>query len=122
MFLILEAPARVVKSLVGLLSSVRGKQGSSGPVPHWWDVPVSLGCSVVPSQGNCFFAPAADPAVADPFVGSTATAKLHWLFLGLFCPSHLVYLPLEAWGDLQDSSLVSLETETDSSPARLVFV
>lgn len=89
MFLILETPALLVSWAVG--------KASRGMLVH----ATLVECSCVPWMltgpfpGKLLFAPAADSAVADSFVGSTATAKFHWLFLGLFCPSHLVYLPLE---------------------------
>lgn len=94
MFLILETPARVVKPCW----SPGQWERQAG---ECWSHATLVGCSCVPWMltgplpGKLLFAPAADSAVADPFVGSTATAKFHWLFLGLFCPSHLVYLPLE---------------------------
>lgn len=118
MFLILEAPAGGVKPC---WSPGQCERQSGECWSHQGGVPVAIGCSVFSSQGNCFLLQQQIPLwwihlwAAQPQPSSTV------FFLGLFCPSQLVYLPLEAWGDLQDTSFVTLETETDSSPSRFMF-
>lgn len=115
MFLILETPALLVSWAVGKASRGMLIPCHTGgvfmcPLDAHWSPPREIAfCSSSRFSSGRFIC------------GQHSHCQVPLAFSGtvLSLPPHLP--PLGGTGDLQDSSLVSLETETASSPTRFVF-